>query len=186
MNFNQYERDLKAFLQDSAGQPYKGVYVISRDKNDTSFKLGMAWGKKGLFGRLKNYKLCFPYDGEYYLHWLVLCGTIADTKVLEKSILNHQHIRNKSVAWEHAPQARLSKEVKVLGSRDVLMNAFIDVLDKNRNHWIATVCFSDNNWKLCTFERRIERGCFMKPSNTRNLRPTIESAFTDYKKKERL
>ena len=139
---------------------------------------------RGIYNRLKSYKLCYPYDGEFWIHWLVLCSSIQDTKLLEKLILNHGSIRNKSVEWEHAPQARLSKEVKVLGQRSTLMNVFIDVLSSHRNNWIATVCFSDNNWKLCTFEQRIKLGCFMKPSSNRVFRPTIESAFTDFEKPE--
>ena len=178
MNFNLHERDLKDFLSDDLGERYRGVYVISRHKNDTSFKIGVSYGKGGLFNRLKSYKICWPYEDEYYLHFAALTFSADDAKILEKSLLNHSTIKNKLIKWvDSIPQARLSKEYKVLAKRDVIMNAMLDTLIKHPNKWVAITTFTDHNWKICTYDGKITKSCFMKPSNTRNLMPSITDTF---------
>ena len=64
----------------------KGVYVISKDLDDTHHKIGMAHGSGGLFNRLKSYKICWPYPKEYYPQYLFICNS-TNAKLLEKKIL---------------------------------------------------------------------------------------------------
>ena len=46
---------------------YRGIYVISRLENDNIHKIGMAHREGGLFERLKDYKLCFPFKNEFWV-----------------------------------------------------------------------------------------------------------------------
>ena len=54
MNFidNQLQIDELLLLPDKVGGKknfFKGVYIFSRDYDDTSYKIGMAWGRGGLY-----------------------------------------------------------------------------------------------------------------------------------------
>ena len=89
MNWFEHERQIKTLLSrnDSTGEHkdgkpkklfYGGVYIISRDLNEDkngklSYKIGLARGDKGLYDRVKHYKICYAYRDELFVQYVFVC-----------------------------------------------------------------------------------------------------------------
>ena len=105
MNFKDKEKDIEQLfllpdLRESGGktkkkvkQYHKGIYVISRDLNDDTHKIGVAWGAGGLFQRVKSYKICYPYRGEFFIQYAIITATGDDAKVLENEIFKSKTLK---------------------------------------------------------------------------------------------
>jgi hypothetical protein len=156
MNYTNYEASLGKLLLlpdtrlsktgKEKTQHFKGIYVISRSKDDLTFKIGVAYGDGGLKPRLQNYKLCYPYKDEFFVHYIIITATATDAKMLERKVLGDPRLSN----TERNPvaQGRKSTEWKVLTSTSVLKKVLITAMDNNSNLWTHCVVFSDNGWNI--------------------------------------
>ena len=162
MNFKNNEKDIQKLLRSGTrttrsvdpkkkGQKkptyFRGLYIISRGEEDSTFKIGMAHGEGGLFTRLKNYKLCWPYPKEFFVHYLVVCPTAKDAKSLEKAVLKNKRSL-KGIKKYPGAQGRVSSEYRVTASRTALKKVLMDAMDKNRDTWQSLVVFGKTKWKL--------------------------------------
>jgi hypothetical protein len=190
MNYKRHENDLKKLLftgrrksvSEKTGKVtypkkhYAGVYVISRDEDDTVFKIGMAWGKGGLANRLNSYKICFPHPEEYFVHMLIIT-TISNTKnqearLLEKILLKQRSLQKKIKATEGAT-GKHSLEYRIVSKRSVLNNAIRTVLDKNRELWMAVIVFGSVGWKIIPNDFNAVKGLQRPTSGPRATRKTL-------------
>jgi hypothetical protein len=169
MNFRKHEADIKNLLHtgerasnskdpNKKGKPKptyaRGVYVLSRKADDTTFKIGMAWGGGGLFQRLMSYKLCFPYKDEFILHFLVICEKADDAKALEKKLLKRSNVL-KHTAKNEEYQGRWSYEYRVIAKKATLKNALMKTLDSNRDIWDSVMVFNKTGWKVKEQDERL-------------------------------
>ena len=54
------------------------MYIISRDLNEDkngklSYKIGLARGDKGLYDKVKSYKICYAYRDELFVQYMFVC-----------------------------------------------------------------------------------------------------------------
>ena len=156
MNFtdNQFAIEKLLMLPDKvAGKKnksayFKGVYIFSRDYDDTSYKIGMAWGIGGLFQRLKNYKICYPYKNEFFLQYLLISATADDAKTLETKVLASKKLE--SVDENPTVEGRRSREWKMVSKREVLNNVLKSSLTANQNLWTHCIVFGKTGWIIHT------------------------------------
>ena len=67
---------------------HRGLYVFSRELHDPRVKIGQAFGEGGLYTRLNNqFRICYSYPDEFFIHFFIISATIADTMILEKLLL---------------------------------------------------------------------------------------------------
>ena len=156
MNFtdNQFAIEKLLMLPDKvAGKKnksayFKGVYIFSRDYDDNSYKIGMAWGVGGLFQRLKNYKICYPYKNEFFLQYLLISATADDAKTLETKVLASKKLE--SVDENPTVEGRRSREWKMVSKREVLNNVLKTSLTANQNFWTHCIVFGKTGWIIHT------------------------------------
>jgi hypothetical protein len=156
MNFtdNQFAIEKLLMLPDKvAGKKnksayFKGVYIFSRDYDDTSYKIGMAWGVGGLYQRLKNYKICYPYKNEFFLQYLLISATADDAKTLETKVLASKKLE--SVAENPTVEGRRSREWKMVSKREILNNVLKSSLSANLNLWTHCIVFGKTGWIIHT------------------------------------
>ena len=184
MNFKNYESDIEhLFLlpdkRESGGktkrkvkQFHKGVYVISRDLDDNTHKIGVAYGAGGLFNRVKSYKICMPYKDEFFLQYAFVSATGDDAKQVEKEILESKTI--KYVDANPSAQGKRSLEYRVSSSRDILNGVIFRVLDSFPNLWTHAVVFGQQGWKIHVNKGAAVRG-FHRPTNASKLQPRLYS-----------
>ena len=127
-------------------QHFKGLYVISRNKDDLTFKIGIAHGQVGLKPRLQSYKLCYPYKDEYYIHYIIITPTAQDAKKLEKIVLADSTLQ--STTENPTAQGKKSKEWKLGASHRDLKKVLTRALDNNINLWTHVTVLGDNGWKI--------------------------------------
>ena len=152
MNFtdNQFAIEKLLMLPDKvAGKKnksayFKGVYIFSRDYDDNSYKIGMAWGIGGLFQRLKSYKICYPYKNEFFLQYLLISATADDAKTLETKVLASKKLE--SVDENPTVEGRRSREWKMVSKREVLNNVLKTSLTANQNLWTHCIVFGKTGW----------------------------------------
>ena len=184
MNFKKQEKKIKKLLvlsekRQSETHPtqyryqyQKGVYVISKDLDDTHHKIGMAHGSGGLFNRLKSYKICWPYPKEYYLQYLFICNS-TNARLLEKKILARtdklKHIEKAEDVGEEKDEGRHSLEWRFTSKRDILNATLIDELNANPKLWDYAVIFGDKGWKIRVSPEKITN--FQRPASSRDERP---------------
>ena len=152
MNFtdNQFAIEKLLMLPDKvAGKKnksayFKGVYIFSRDYDDNSYKIGMAWGIGGLFQRLKSYKICYPYKNEFFLQYLLISATADDAKTLETKVLASKKLE--SVDENPTVEGRRSREWKMVSKREVLNNVLKSSLNANPNLWTHCIVFGKTGW----------------------------------------
>ena len=192
MNFKKQEKKIKKLLvlsekRQSETHPtqyryqyQKGVYVISKDLDDTHHKIGMAHGSGGLFNRLKSYKICWPYPREYYLQYLFICNS-TNARLLEKKILARtdklKHIEKAEDVGEEKDEGRHSLEWRFTSKRDILNATLIDELNANPKLWEYAVIFGNKGWKIRVSPEKITN--FQRPASKRDERPAFGETTTD-------
>ena len=79
MNLHQHQKHLQKLLHDGykmggkekkrRDQTYNtGMYVLSQNEKSKFFKMGVSYGNTGgLYGRLKDYKICHNRFDEWWL-----------------------------------------------------------------------------------------------------------------------
>jgi hypothetical protein len=130
-------------------QYYKGVYIFSRDVDDTSYKIGMAWGVGGIFQRLKNYKICYPYENEFFIQYILISATSEDAKKLEKKILSSQKLKMIEQTTTVVAGKR-SREWRIVSKRNILNGVLKSTLEANPNLWTHIVVFGETGWVVHT------------------------------------
>ena len=92
MNYIKYNKQLKNLLYSNGGKPYSGNYIYSRDADDDTYKIGMS--QAGLFNRVQAAKSCYPYQSEFWMHYLIISldgqykkGTKSTTRHIEDDLL---------------------------------------------------------------------------------------------------
>jgi hypothetical protein len=190
MDFKKHENKIKKLLvlsekRQSQGknktkyvyQYQKGVYVISKNLNDDNHKIGMSHGFDGLFGRLKSYKICYPFPKEYYLQYLFICNS-TNAKLLEKKILARtdklKHIQQAQDFGEEKDEGKHSLEWRFTSKRDILNTTLIDELNKNPKLWDYAVIFGDKSWKIRVSPEKVTN--FQRPASSREDRPGFGEA----------
>jgi len=143
---------------------YRGIYVISRREEDDVHKIGMAHGAGGLFTRLKDYKLCFPFKDEFWVNLLITTPTAADAKKLERVVLKHNRFRN--VEAHETAQGRRSLEYRITGSRASLNQAVMDALNKSPNQWTNVIVLNKWGWRVIENTGKVITG-LSRPSQGR-------------------
>ena len=153
MNFVKHLKDIhnNLFRRDRFG----GCYIYSRDKDDTTFKLGMS---QNLFGRVKQAKSCYPYPSEFWLHMLMICHRKADIRKLEANLLKNKHLKKiekehkvcecETAECECKEQGNRPREYRIASSRDVLNGAVYQTLNDNRKLWDIVVVFGPDGWTV--------------------------------------
>lgn len=155
-------------------QHFKGVYVISRKKDDLTFKIGIAHGQGGLKPRLQSYKICYPYADEYYIHYILITPTSTDAKELERIVLADSTLRN--TVQKSDAQGKKSFEYKMVSDKSTLKKALARALDGNVNKWTHAIVFGDNGWKII---RNVDGSAvknLTKPKYTTKKKPGLYDA----------
>jgi hypothetical protein len=181
MNFKLHERDLRRLLTipgQRENEGHKGCYIIQRDDGDDSYKIGVSYGRAGLWRRLKDYKICFPFLNEFYVNYIITSPTSADAKKLEKLILARRELER--IERNPDDQGLTSNEYRFVTSVYKLKKVILAVADKNRDLWSAIVVLGPNGWRVYRNERtrdgrRYKKiAALVKPS-TRTM--TMENIF---------
>ena len=155
-------------------QHFKGPYVISRHKDDLTFKIGIAHGQGGLKPRLQSYKICYPYKDEFYIHYIIITPTSTDAKKLEKIVLADSTLQ--STLENPTAQGRKSKEYKMVTSYCDLKKVLTRALDNNSNLWTHVTVLGDNGWKII---RNVDGSAIKnltKPKYTTKKKPSLYDA----------
>jgi hypothetical protein len=158
MNVKDHEKDIGKLLllpdtRASKGakvkqvkQYFKGIYIFSRDKDDLNFKIGVAYGAGGIFQRLKNYKICYPYRNEFFLQYAIVSPTSDDAKTLESAIFRNKALNE--VEENPSAQGKRSAEWRIVSKKETLHSVIIRTLESNPNLWTHVVCFGQNSWNI--------------------------------------
>ena len=189
MNFVRYEKSVQKLLKlpnkrDSKPNKktgkvtkkptfYKGVYIFSKDEVSDVHKIGMAWGAGGMFQRLKGYKLCYPFENEFWVKLLIIGTTSADSKKLEKLILASKRL--KKVISSETLEGKKSMEYRITSSRTVLGEEIAKVLKTNLNLWTHIIVFGANGWKVIQHSDYPLVIKLSKPSDSYDKKPMLFS-----------
>ena len=124
---------------------FPGIYFITRDENDLSFKIGMS-GK--IYKRLLSYKVCFPYKDEMWLQYCIITPTEEDAKKLEKIILKHPKLKHSVIEANPTAQGKRSLEYKIIKHKADLGSIMFDILSQDKYYklWTHWVPFTRNGW----------------------------------------
>jgi hypothetical protein len=193
MNFFDREKEIKQLLildekrervdKAPADRHWKGCYVISRNDQDNVHKLGVAWGEGGLFNRLKNYKICMPYQDEYFVQYIFVCDTKEKSQELEKKILSRtdkftdKRIAEQAFDDEKVSGAR-SKEYRFTAKKQDLKDLLTAELNDNMDLWRYAVIFGKNSWKIFPSTKKLTN--LQRPASSRTEKPS----FADMPKKD--
>ena len=188
-NKNGNIRIKKLLQMPEKGKFYKGIYVISRDKNNNNdtklqYKIGMAYGEGGLYNRIRSYEMCYPYPDEFWIHFCILTHTEKDARALEKVILAY-----KSITAVMRPKD-LSKETeyRTVTKRETLHNALLKALKDNSEMWSYIAVLGEIGWKLIknTGNDLRNSGILSKPAIDFKSRPLPFTNDRCYVEKERI
>ena len=132
---------------------YGGVYIISRDLNEDkngklSYKIGLARGDKGLYDRVKSYKICYAYNDELFVQYMFVCLEKDNSEKLEKLILADNRLGKAEANPNKKEEGKLSREYRFVSKKDTLNNVLIDILNKNKDLWDIVIRFGENGWVL--------------------------------------
>ena len=190
MNFKKHEKKIKKLLvlpekrSSKGANPtqlrntyQKGVYLLSRDKDDENVKIGMAHGYGGLFERLKSYKLCFPYPNEYYLQYVFICNTSQNARDLERIILARTDKLKHIEESEEKQEGRHSLEWRFISKKDTLNSTLIEELNNNPLLWDYAVVFSEKGWKIKPSTEKITN--FQRLPSSRDAKPSFGDIAKD-------
>lgn len=148
MLFKKYQTEIRNLLRTGYRQKtgkhkgkeatyWSGIYIFSRLQSDDYFKVGMS---TTLYNRLLNqYKVCYSFDDEFHLKYILLTASANDTKKLEKLILN---------SGLKKAETNYSEEWKVTSTENVLKDKIKKVLSDHRDLWVYVLVFSDDSWKI--------------------------------------
>jgi len=173
MNFIKYEQDFKQILfkgkaKTKAGKDkdtfHRGMYIFSRDLDDVRFKVGLSYGESGLYTRLKNqYRICYAYPNEFFVHFLVLSLAPRQARQLEKKMLADL----KTIPKETNSTSNANNEWKIVSNREELKQKLRAMLNANKDLWFAVVVFNKKNMRVIDNTRDLSELDLNKPSNTR-------------------
>lgn len=122
---------------------FPGCYLITRKLNDNEWKVGTS---SNLYMRLKDYKICWPYEDEFYIDYLVISATSSDSKSIEKQLLNEKKL--KEIKFNPLSQGKNSQEYRVVTKKVTLKTVVKKVLESNRNEWTHIIVFGLNGWRV--------------------------------------
>ena len=172
MNFIENETNFKKLLVSGTRKTkrgetkdtyYRGMYIFSRDLDDVRFKVGLAWGQGGLFERLKKqYRICYPFPKEFYIHFMVLSLTPEHARKVEKLMLS----KLKTIASINN-SSKANREWKIVNKREDLKLKLREMLNENRNLWFALIVFNTVVIKVLDNTQALSTSDMNKPSNTR-------------------
>jgi hypothetical protein len=145
------------------------LYVFSRDVNDTNFKIGVSYGFGGIWNRLTNFSICYPYEGEFRVQMMFITPTSTDARKLEILIL-------KSKRLQKFPNSESSREWKIVSSRDTLKDVISKVIDSHPNLWTHAIAYGENGWKVIPNTGNAVRG-LTAPSKRNTKQQSLEDAF---------
>lgn len=187
MNFNDYHSDIKKLLirpekrksrninKSDQDQFYKGIYVISRDKEldkneKLQYKVGMAHGSGGIYKRMDGYKMCFPYPDEFWMHFCVITPKAENAKLLEQKILADKHMK----IVKNPRNTLQNLEYRTVLKKTTLHNSLLRALKNNPELWDYAVIFGKKGWKILknTGSDLINSGAFSKPPNDFTIKAT--------------
>ena len=134
-------------------------------------KIGMAFGQGGLYQRLKDYKLCYAFEDEFWVQFLIIGTTSDDSKTLEKKILARKEL--KKIEPTITLEGKKSLEYRLTSSRTSLNEAIGDVLKKNLNLWTHIVVFGPSGWRLIRSDDYPLELKMAKPSKNYTLKPKL-------------
>jgi len=155
-------------------QHFKGLYVISRKRDDLTFKIGIAHGQGGLKPRLQSYKICYPYADEFYVHYIIITPTSNDAKKLEKILLADSTLQ--STLENPTAQGKKSKEYKMVASHRDLKKVLTRALDNNINLWTHVTVLGDNGWNIVSNFDGSAVKKLTKPKYTTKKKPGLYDA----------
>lgn len=201
MNFNSHYKEVKRLLlrpdkRKSANsnkpdqqQYYPGIYVISRDKEldknqQLQYKIGMAWGSGGIYKRMDGYKVGFPYEDEFWMHFCIITRNVEDTKKLEKIILNY----NSMEKVKNPRSTSQFLEYRIVVMKTTLQDALLKALRDHPKLWDYCVVFGLSGWKILpnTGADLIGSGALQKPADDNRARPLLYSNDKNYLETERV
>ena len=163
MNWFTGERQIKTLLNrketglHSDGKKkrlfYGGVYIISRDLNEDkngklSYKIGLARGDKGLYDRVKSYKICYAYRDELFVQYMFVCLEKDNSEKLEKMILADTRLGKAEANPNKKEEGKQSREYRFVSKKDTLNDVLLDILNKNKDLWDVVIRFGANGWTL--------------------------------------
>ena len=161
---------------------HKGVYVYSRGLNDTTFKIGMAWGGGGIKNRMDSYKICYPSSNELFLQMCVISFTQAGAKFLEKVILKDKRFDEMEAILVDGAKSRVPREYRVVTKRVTLYDAVSSALNDYPNLWSYVVVFGKDSWRIHANDGHSVKGLY-RPSNNRTVKPSLTGGVIEPLKK---
>lgn len=203
MNFNKHHKDIKKLLlrpekrkSSNPNKPhqeqfYKGIYVISRDKeldknNRLQYKVGMAHGSGGIYKRMDGYKMGFPYPDEFWFHFCIITPKPEGAKKLENIILSYKNMEK--VKNPRNDQQNLEYMYRVVIQKITMQDALLKALKDNPKLWDYAVTFGKEGWKILsnTGADLIGSGALSKPRDDYRKQPMLYSKDKDRVETERL
>jgi hypothetical protein len=149
----------------------KGVYFISQYEQSDVHKIGLAWGQGGLYERLKDYKLCYAFEDEFWLKFLIIGTTSDDSKELEELVLASKRLRK--IEPTTYLEGKKSLEYRITSSRRVLNEEIAKVLKANLNLWTHVVVFGNKSWRVIRHDEKPLVLKLTKPSSAREEKPGL-------------
>lgn len=188
MNFNSHHKSIKKLLllpekrksrnpdKPDQNQFHRGIYVLSRDRetdknNKLQYKIGMAHGAGGLYKRLGDYKICFPYPDEFYLHFIIITPSSEAAKKLERVILKER----KMEAVKNPRNTLQNLEYRIVAKKATLHDALLKALRDNTKLWTHIMVFGEKGWKTLNNDGcdKIGSGVLSKPPNDMSKKPLM-------------
>ena len=147
---------------------FTGVYIINQDVDDANFKIGVAHGAStGIYNRISSqYKICWPFDDEFWLHFMILAPPGKPSKELEKLIIDSLDADPSKISY--------SSEWKMVATKAKMRSKLAKLLNANKNMWTYCISFGTNSWKICkNTGRNIRIKKDMTVSKTAKSRPRV-------------
>jgi hypothetical protein len=187
MNYVEHLSKLKKLLYTQGGKPYSGNYIYSRDADDDTYKIGMS--QSSLFNRVKTAKSCYPYQNEFFIHYLIISldgqykkGSKSSTRHIEDDLLT----TSKSLSTvelqksEKKEEGRRAQEYRLISTKAKLYSLLTNTLNKHRERWDYLIVFSKKGWSIIPNDRIVAKPItninqLKKKADTYKGRPDIES-----------
>jgi hypothetical protein len=154
MNIHSHQKKIRTLLIDGEAigetktEPtfYPGCYIISRTMGYNLFKLGMAWGKGGLYKRIiGQYKICMSLKRtEFFLRYLVIAHREKEGKTHYSAILEKQLLKtiDSKVADSYSKEYIFSPDINKLETR------IGDVLNSHKKYYKMAIKFTRSGFRL--------------------------------------
>lgn len=116
---------------------WPGCYIFSQEEPTKAkvFKIGMS---SHIYERLKNYKLCFPFNDEFNIPLLVLTKNGEDAFEIEQKIIKALKAKGDDLERKNLT----SKEYKAVANLSTLKNKVKKVLNDNLEIWQWCLIFT--------------------------------------------